>query len=692
MKWYEKSYRRGLVDMHIEDWDPVFLSKLDPEIYVANMKRAGMQSLMIYANSHVGYCYWPTASGKMHRSINGRDVLGEILALCRKEGLDTNVYYSLVYNNWAYEQHPEWRVRNVDGKASRDPDVKNFFMKGRYGVCCPNNPDYRRFTETQLEELCSGYDFDGMFLDMTYWPAVCYCDACRKRYADEIGGAMPEIIDWNDPIWVQFQQKREEWISEFAHAVTAMIKTRRPEVSVEHTCATIHFPYLNATTDGNSEANDFAGGDFYGGFLQQSFICKLYSSLTRNQPFEYMTSRCYPSLKDHTTLKTKEMLALHAFLALAHNGAFLAIDAIDPDGSLNGEVYKLLGEVFAETTPYEPELGGTLCADVAVYFSVTSKHYSEDNGKHVRDSREISDTSTDMGYLDAPVGAARMLKEAHVPFAVIARPNIDSLNRYQVVILPGAVRMDDAEVAAFRKFVEDGGRLYLSGAVSPKLLGDVFGIRLSGQTAETLTYVAPHGGGLDLLPHVSPNYPLTFFASLPLAEVPGDAEILGQIVLPGSDPRAGDPFVSIHSNPPVTATDSPALVRKAFGRGEVFWSAAALEAAEQPPHREAFERIIASMLTEPPAFSARAHPSVELVLFDQPERSRKLLSLVNTQEALPPIPVMGMDVSVALNGSRAARVIRLPGRQAVDFRVENDAVCFTADLPGMFEMIAVETE
>ena len=678
--------------MHIEDWDSGFLSKLDPKTYVVNMKRAHVQSVMIYANSHVGYCYWPTESGKVHAGINGRDILGEILQLCKQEKMDTVVYYSLVYNNWAYEQHPAWRIRNVDGKASRDPNVRNFFMKGRYGICCPNNQEYRKFTETQIAELCSVYEFDSMFFDMTFWPAICYCDACRKRYTDEVGGDMPEVMDWNDDRWLQFQKKREEWISEFAHTVTAMVKERCPEISVEHTCATVHFPYLTGTTDGNSEANDYAGGDFYGGFLQQSFICKLYTSLTRNQPFEYMTSRCYPNLKDHTTLKTKDMLALHAFLALAHNGAFLAIDAIDPDGSLNEEVYHVFGEVFRETEPYEKELGGTLCADVAVYFSLTSKYYPEDNGKHVRDAKEISDTSTDLGYLDAPVGAARILKEAHIPFAVIALPNLNSLRQYQTVILPNATQMNDAEVDSFRKYVEEGGRLYISGAASANLLNDTFGICIKEHTKGTVTYVAPEGNGLSLLRRVSKEYPLTVFDSLPLAEVSGDVEILGRIVLPGSEPQSAESFVSIHSNPPVKLTEHPALVRKVFGKGQVLWSAAALEAAVQPPHQQAFKHIIKSQLCRPAAFETNAHPSVELILFDQPDRSRRLLCLVNMQEALPPIPIYGISVSIRLAGSALVRIVRIADATVLPHRVEGDRVYFNTDLPGLFEMIAIESK
>jgi len=55
--WYERSYRRNLVDMHVEDWDERFLSQLDPKSYVKMLKLANVKSAMVYANSHVGYCY-----------------------------------------------------------------------------------------------------------------------------------------------------------------------------------------------------------------------------------------------------------------------------------------------------------------------------------------------------------------------------------------------------------------------------------------------------------------------------------------------------------------------------------------------------------------------------------------------------------------------------------------------------------
>ncbi|HHY82101.1 MAG TPA: hypothetical protein GX505_05400, partial [Clostridiales bacterium] len=170
-KWYKNSYRRNLIDMHIEDWNEEFLSQFNSVKYVELLKKAKVQSAMIYINSHVGYCYWPTKTGKMHSGFKGENKIGEVIDLCHKEGMDVIVYYSLIYNNWAYENRPEWRMKDVNGAYSCDNG-------SRYGLCCPNNKEYREFVFAQIEEFCSIYEFEGVFFDMTFYPLVCYCDSC----------------------------------------------------------------------------------------------------------------------------------------------------------------------------------------------------------------------------------------------------------------------------------------------------------------------------------------------------------------------------------------------------------------------------------------------------------------------------------------------------------------------------------
>lgn len=656
-KWYEKSYRRNLVDMHIDDWDESFLSRLDPRTYVELLKKAQVQSAMVYANSHVGYCSWPTKTGRMHSGLGGRDVLGEIIGLCHQAGIHVVTYYSLIFNNWAYDREPSWRILDVNGKGSRERPGR----AGRYGVCCPNSLPYRAFVESQVEELCAGYDFEGIFFDMTFWPAICYCPSCKERFAREVGGDPPTVIDWHDPQWLAFQKKREEWLVEFAAFATSTARKHKPGVAVEHNSAPLPQSWRIATTLALTDQNDYIGGDLYGGFAQQSFICKLYDSITPNKPFEFMTSRCYPSLRDHTTLKSREMLELHTCLALAHNGAFLFIDAIDPVGTLNPRVYEVMGEVFGKTRHYEPYLGGSMCQDVAVYFSLDSKMDFADSGKRV-DAENWA-----VPHLTAALGAARTLRENHIPFGVISANCLKDTSPYQVIVLPDVLMLSEKEAQRLRRFVAEGGSLYASGHTSSPLLSDLLGVSVEGETKETVTYMTPTERGRDIMAGVEPDHPLSIFGPQMKATALGGSDVIATLTLPYTDPADGTKLASIHSNPPGIATDYAAIVHRSYGKGKVMWVSAPLEAADQEPHRRVFARMIAALAPGPFSFEAEAPAPVEVIVFDQPGKKRYLISLINEQEQLPPIPVFDAVVRVRTEGKKPVTAALLPDERPLPF-------------------------
>jgi hypothetical protein len=681
-RWYEKSYRRNLVDMHIDDWQAEFLSQLDPRTYVELLKRANVQSAMVYANSHVGLCYWPTKIGRMHGGIGGRDVLGEIIDLCHQDGIDVIPYYSLIFNNWAYDANPSWRTLDHDGKGSRDRGGR----AGRYGTCCPNCQGYRDFAESQIAELCSGYDFEGIFFDMTFWPSICYCPSCRERFSKEVGGEMPAVIDWQDPRWLAFQRKREEWLVEFAAFATTAAKSRKPGVSVEHNSAVLTASWQLATTLGLAGQNDYIGGDMYGGFAEQSFICKLYDSVTPNKPFEYMTSRCYPNLRDHTTLKPREMLELHTYLALAHNGAFLFIDAIDPLGTLNPTIYDTMGAVFGESKKYEPFLGGQRCQDVAVYVSLDSKMDFADNGKQVLAGGFRTP------HVSAALGAARTLRENHIPFGVISRDNLKDTSAYQVIVLPNLVMLSEEEAEILREFVAEGGSLYASGLSSPPLRLDVFGIAPEGETKEAVTYMTPNSRGRDLFPGVEGDYPLSISERQTKARAVEPGDVVATLTLPYTEPSDAAKFASIHSNPPGTATDYAAAVLRTYGKGKVLWLSAPVEAADQPLHRQVFARMVRSLARAPFSFEAEASAAVEVTLFRQPDRKRYLVNLVNVQDQLPPIPVPGITVRVRTGRATAVGAVLLPGQEPLPFASSGDYTEVTIPELRTFCMAAIDYE
>ena len=668
-KWYEKSYCRNLLDMHIEDWDEGFLSRYDPKEYVRLLKVAGVQSTMVYANSHVGYCYWPTESGQMHRGLRGRDVLGEFIELAHAEKMDVILYYTLVFNNWAYAHDPGWRALTVDGKGSREEGVEILTAThGRYGICCPNSPGYRAFVEAQVGELCRGYLCEGVFFDMTFWPFACYCPECRKRFRDEAGAELPERIDWHDPVWRSFQARREEWLAEFASFTTGVVRRFDPGVTVEHQSSTFPFDWSAGVTEGLIPHSDYVGGDFYGGLLQQSFICKLYHNVTPHRPFEFMTSRCFPDLRDHSTLKSRELLKLEAALTLAHGGAFFLIDAIDPVGTVNAKVYAAMGEVFRFIRQYEPHLGGDLCQDIAIYFSMRSKVDPADNG------RRVAESSLRAPHVDAVLGAARILKERHLPFGVISKPNIDDLSRHQVLVLPDMQFMDDEEAAAIRRFVERGGGLYASGRSPSPVLEDLLGIRYRGETSHGFTYIAPTEQGVPWMPGVTAEYPLTIAGRQVKADVPPGSEVLATITLPFTDPADRSRFASIHSNPPGVPTDLPAIVLRRIGKGRAVWVSTPLEKCAQEPNRNVFAELIRGLASKPLSFEVDAPPAVEAVLFHQRNRARLLLSLVNEQELLPAVRASGVAVRVRTGAKKVVSVALLPGGRKLAFAVNDGNV------------------
>ena len=191
-RWPDETFRRSLIDMHVPDWDPALLSKFDAADIVKTIAGAGFQSMMPYGNSHVGLSYWRTKIGQMHRNMRGRDFFGEIVEERKRYGLYAVAYYCLIYDNWAYEYHPDWRMVPDDDSIPSHPQ--------RYGFACPNSP-YREHALACLRELMANYDFEGIFVDMPFWPDVCYCAHCTERFRREEGAEPPRIVDWDDPTW-----------------------------------------------------------------------------------------------------------------------------------------------------------------------------------------------------------------------------------------------------------------------------------------------------------------------------------------------------------------------------------------------------------------------------------------------------------------------------------------------------------
>jgi hypothetical protein len=706
--WPSQTFRRLLVDTHVPDWDGL-LTDFDATAYADTIASAGFQSLMQYANSHVGLCLWRTKLGEMHRGMRGRDYFGEVMEQCRRHGLHRVAYYSLIFDDWAYATHPDWRILPESGYDRQ--------LYSRTGTVCINSP-YREHALACLQELVANYDFNGIFLDMTFWPAVCYCPHCTARFWKEENSEPPRLVDWTDKTWRAFQGARERWMREFAMSVTRTIKETRP-ITVYHQFSTIFLPWQFGVSVEQNDSSDLCGGDFYGGATQFSLVCKAYYGLTHTRPFVFMTSRTM-GLGDFETTKPFGQLLLESSVPTIHSAACLLIDAINPLGTLNPHAYEYLSQINAAHDPYEPFLGGDLEADVAVYYDKSSM-YDPDvsqvpavvaaptfasggashRGLQAPDAERIA-----LPHMDAVVGAARILREAHIPFGVLTNATLDQLSRFRAVIVPDVLEMTLEQSERLREFVRGGGVLYASGNSSLQIVGqptprflleDVLGVRYVGKLGTSTTYLSLSHSKSELTKLIWPQENIGFKGSMVKGEALQGAQVLATATLPFVSPEEGFTinrhFAQIWSNPPSAVAGADAgIVVNSFGMGKAIWVAAPIETSMGVAAENVILHLLKAALPSPYKFEADTDQSVEVTVFHQREKRRLLVGLLNMQEEVPSIPV---DATIRVkipDFAKAKRVLRLPEQNELAFAKSGHYIQFHMSKFEVLAMALVEYE
>lgn len=676
--WFKNSFRRHLCDMHIDDWDESFLSRFSPEQYFENLKKAKIQNAMIYFQSHVGLCYYPTKSGKMHHGFVGReDTMRSLVNLCREEGISVTGYYSLIYNTWAHDKYPEWRMVDENGRSRREAtgavanmDFSDNSKIARYGLCCPNNAEYRSFVATQIKEMADYFTVDGMFYDMLFWPHMCYCDSCKKRWADEVGGEIPKAQDWSNENWLLHMRKRREWMGEFAGWVTNLTKKLIPGVSVEHNVA---FSAKSSGTSANCEevlsACDYAGGDLYGGVYNQSFACKFYRSITNNQPFEYMFSRCSPNLAAHTQIKSLDVMRSEVFLTAANHGATLVIDAIDPVGTMHSRVYTSIGEVFEELIPYEQYLIGDPIEDIGIYYSLKGKFnaHGEIYTNHLGVTNSVKTMITENIMCGITGGYA-------------------DIDKHKVIVASSLTVEDYYDNQRIMDYVKKGGCLYFSGGDNSVLIKEFFGGKVTGRTKEKVVYIAPKDSILRSFDYFDGEYPLNFEASAPVTIGIKPGNVIASITLPYTDQNTVK-FASIHSNPPGIKTDIPAMAVAKYGKGKVLWSALPIESVELYDHRRIFTNLLRDVLGFTSTVISNAPKDVEITLFKTNDGLLVNTVLLNTDYKAR--KVEDFEISIKCNKT-PQKVLLLPEKREIPFMADGDIVTVKSENMKIFNMYKIQ--
>jgi len=292
--------------------------------------------------------------------------------------------------------------------------------------------------------------------------------------------------------------------------------------------------------------------------------------------------------------------------------------------------------------------------------------------------------------------AARALIANHIAWRVVTRRSLGQLDDLKVLILSNVHHLSEEEVGIIRGWVRRGGAVYVSGATSlvratghrqPDLmLAEVLGVSLrKADWSDRDHYISPCEAGREDFPEWDERYPAFIRGPAMEVEARAEATVLATRTLPWPAPDSRS-FSSIHSNPPWTATELPEVVLNRAGAGRSVYCASILE--EAATLQETFIRLL-RRLSGPLTLEVRAHPTVEVTLFRQPDRRRHLLALASFQHELPNLPLDGIEVRLRLS-QRVNRVRVLPGGQALRLRRGSDSVTFTVSRLETLALLAVE--
>jgi hypothetical protein len=669
--WYKRCYARLLIDNHITEDDPSAMTKFDPAQYVAMVKKAGTEAAMIYATCHNGNCYYPTKVGHMHANLKGRDIFGETVNLLRQEGIVPVAYYTSIYHNHSAKTHPAWRVTQVNGNQHG----------GRYWWSCPNNDEYRAFVLAQVAEVIA-YDVDGIFNDMTFWPGICVCSSCRAKYLAETGREIPKKVDWRSREWISFQRFRERSMAAFAQAITTSIHAQK-DVTVTHQTSTIMHGWMQAYTLGIADACDYTSGDFYGGKYQHIIGSKVLAAASKNLPYEFMTSRCV-NLRDHTSMKSEAELMAEAATTLANAGAYFFIDAINPDGTLENEVYERLGAVAKRLQPFTAAVKRhrpVIVADKAFYYS--SAAYVDESA-----STDIMSPGGGKPAVDEMSGASIVLTRSHLPFRAVTSATVD-YSGLNTLIMANVMYTTPAENERLRAFVRNGGTLIATGLTSLYQpdgattgefgLADLFGVSYSGQKSKRFHYLS----------FLDRHWLVSAHASAPLVTA-RSATVVARILEPVFDPDA-ELYASIHSNPPGLETPYVGLTVNAFGKGKCVYLSSPVLSLQQDAQQAFGEWLFREYSPSAIVLDTNAPPCVEITVNRSTTANAYLIGLVNYQKELPNVPVRELTVTVQLPGGRTpSTCIRVSDGKRLDVKTRNGALVLEVPFLETLEMIEVE--
>jgi hypothetical protein len=608
----DKPYYIWHYDYYLSGNAPDAFSQWNAEELADDIVSTGVNFVAVFAENQHGYAYFPSKVAPVHPSLGDRDYTGSMVDALHRRGCTVITYVNFM-NIERRADHPEWWQRQVDGSQ---------VYNSGWGVPCPNGP-IKDYMKALVVEIAQRYPTDGFFFDMyAFNDNGCWCENCRRKWAEQTGLPFPMAPDWGNPNWRRYLEFRAQ------SAVDTMTEIRDAAMAVR--------PNLIWCTHCGPQQNWHAGT----AKLQAQVDTMVQTEVgTRGGKGLWVAGqrakvlRPFTNGKPHATIladihlywdKPKgwfyipwapENVQRQVAEIITHGSWPDIYTEPYPTGVNNPYTTEGVKAGIQMARRFEPYLvGRESVKSVALHYSQLAQDYFG------RDDPSAYSYSFD--------GAYKALLESHIPFDVVLDEQIldGSIKDYDVLVLSNSAVTSDAMNESLRAYVARGGSVLATYKTSlldengrqrnDLALADLFGASFWRDYGPA--YLTVQGA----LAHGLSGSPLIEQRLLAVQAAPA-AEVLGTIV--GQSPTDLAPFTYVSA--PTVATRWPALLRQGrviYCAGDVGFAHAR---AGYRDHLRLIGNCVRTLLGDKAVLSIKAPVTLDQALYTQGKRT--LLHLVN---------------------------------------------------------------
>ena len=329
-------YRQIHLDFHTS---PACLDvgrDFDGDLFARTLQEARVNAINIFAKCHHGYSYYPTKVGTVHPGLQ-IDLLGQQIEALHRVGIVCPVYVTVMWDELAGIQHPEWVIVNKDGRIASRAPLSNAWGWTTLDV----SSGYYDYLMAQVDELTGLYEVDG------FWFDICFP---RPNYSPwgiaQMQAADVDVAD-DEAVWAFARHKQETFFAK----MTKFVHERVPDATIFYNGTISRDMRRIAPYETHFEVESLPTSGTWG-YLHYPVMAR--QARTYGKPMIGMTGRFHTFWGDFGGLKTADQMLYETATVVAAGGRICIGDQLHPRGVLDPAVYRLVGAAYAGSRRWNP--------------------------------------------------------------------------------------------------------------------------------------------------------------------------------------------------------------------------------------------------------------------------------------------------------------------------------------------------